>query len=418
MPPARRTRTLPPFNNGDPLVVVRLPTDDAEQHRLGVVDAETLGVWVERELQPTRQVGARTLPRIDLPRIPTGYGKWVPKSIGGVSKTVRREGAVRATPKTSGPITLFAVQAPSEHAVADALRGSEAATVGDTMADDEHGHVAEVLVHEPSDLGHVAAVVARTGASIVLEDARVNARRSIGVERLDRIEARVTELDEEAREENDYGLHRGDDNWRFSWMPRGWRVPITWDYQVKNVAHVEDVTRIPQPLRQHVARARLAHETDESARRKLERHIPSRRLVSAGLSSAQSKQLIEAFYLLEVERIPGPPEVVHALELILYRYMMERGYTARWMGKYLQEAEHIGNGDSFRTFARMAQYDPHRLPTKVLNKLCGRDGRLHGRGSKGSRSKYIDKSKRYTPKHRVVRTLVEEERMTHMAKRV
>lgn len=409
MPPSsgRRTRTLAPFNNGDPLVVVRVDED-----RIGIVDAESMGVWVEHDLRPTRQLGARSLARVELPHIPIGYGKWVPKSIGGVSKTIRRVGCIRAAPKTPGPVTLFATRAPTATSVSEALYTSETATVGDTMHDNEHGHVSEVIVHEPEDMGHVCAIISRVGATIVLEDSKINAHRALGVERLDRIDSQVTEVDEEVRHTSEYGLHRGDDNWRFSWMPEGWRVPITWDYQVANVAHVEDVSLLPRPLRQHAARTRLVHETNEDARRALLRHIPSQREVSAGLSLSQSKQIIEAFYLLEVERLEGDPLVVHALELVLYRYMMERGFAARWMGKYDQEAQHIGNGDSFRHFARMAQYDPHRLPTKVLNKLCGRDGRLHGRGSKGSRSKYIDKAKRYTPKRRLVRTHKEETRMT------
>ena len=67
--------------------------------------------------------------------------------------------------------------------------------------------------------------------------------------------------------------------------------------------------------------------------------------------------------------------------LILFHYMVQRGYTARWLGKYVQEANHIGNGNTFRVFSRMQQYAPHRLPTAVLNRLLGRAGRLRGRGA-------------------------------------
>jgi hypothetical protein len=81
------------------------------------------------------------------------------------------------------------------------------------------------------------------------------------------------------------------------------------------------------------------------------------------------------------------------------------------MGRYEQEAKHIGNSASFRRFARLSQYDPHRLPTAVLNRLCGRDGKLRSRGAKGSRSKYVDKAKRYRPRRRLVRTENMEERM-------
>lgn len=407
MPPAVRTQTLPPLNGGRAFVVVRL--DD--EGRLGVVDDDTRGVWVEEAYVPTRVTdGRHKLPRVDLPSFPTHYGAWQPKSIGGLSKTMRRVGALRAAPKTAGLVSLFAVRAPSASAVADALRGSEVATAGDPAWDAEYGHVTEVVVHDAADLEHAAAVVARAGATPVLEDAKVNARRALGIERLDRIESSATRVEEE--EDELYGPRRGNDNWRFPWLPAGWRVPITWDHMIANVRDVQDVAALSQPLRQHVARARLPTCEDAAERAALARHAPSStRYVSASLSYAQAKQLIEAFYLLTVERVRDP-EVVHALRLVLYRYMIERGYTARWTGKYDQLAQYVGNGDRFRSFARLSQYDPHRLPAPVLNKLLGRDGRLRGRGSKGSRSKYvIDKTKRYRPKRRLVRTAADEERM-------
>ena len=114
------------------------------------------------------------------------------------------------------------------------------------------------------------------------------------------------------------------------------------------------------------------------------------RYVSAALSEAQSQQLLTAFYALCVARVR--PVLAHACELILFRYMIEGGYTARWMGKYDQYALHVGNGEKLRRLAdgkrELAQYRQHNLPAQVLNRLCGRDGRVHPRGSKGSRSKY------------------------------
>ena len=405
MPPAARTQTLPSLNAGDPFVVVRL-----DAGRLGVVDDDTRRVWVEEAYVPEHVGNRHKLPHVALPSFPEHYGAWQRKSIGGLSKTMRRVGALRGAPKTAGLVTFFAVRAPSATAVADALRDSEVATAGDPEWDADYGHVTEVVVHDVGDLEHAAAVVARAGATPVLEDAKVNARRALGIERLDRIESSATSVEEEGEHEL-YGPRRGNDNWRFPWLPDGWRVPITWDHMIANVRDVRDVTALSQPLRQHVVRARLETCEDAATRAAIARHAPTKRFVSASLSYAQAKQLIEAFYLLTVERVRDP-EVVHALSLVLYRYMVERGYTARWTGKYEQDAKYVGNGKLFRAFARLSQYDPHRLPAPVLNKLLGRDGRLRGRGSKGSRSKYvIDKTKRYRPKRRLVRTVDDEERM-------
>lgn len=153
-------------------------------------------------------------------------------------------------------------------------------------------------------------------------------------------------------------------------------------------------------------------------RRTLTRWIPPLREVSAALTPAQSHQLIEAFYLLTVERLCQPDDVVRALELVMFRYMFERGYTARWMGKYTQNAAHVGNGKDFRKFLHMNQYRPDLLPARVINNLCGRDGKLKGKGSKGSRSKYpVPGKKRYRPNHRFQRSEEDEQKMRGISKK-
>ena len=63
-----------------------------------------------------------------------------------------------------------------------------------------------------------------------------------------------------------------------------------------------------------------------------------------------------------------------------------------------------------RKFHRLAQYDPHRLPTTVLNKLMSQHGIIKGKGNKGSRSKYVERDQRYIPKQRVPRNVREQQR--------
>ena len=150
----------------------------------------------------------------------------------------------------------------------------------------------------------------------------------------------------------------------------------------------------------------------EDPRRALEAHLRpgGGRWVSATLSSAQSRQLLEAFYLLRVERVEDPT-LVRALRLLLFHYLRGRGYMARWVGKYVQEARFVGNGDRFRAFRRLTQYAPHKLPAPVLSRMCLRDGRRVTRGSKGSRSKYAARAERYVPVKRIRRTEEDEEFM-------
>lgn len=481
-------RLLPPFNNRQRLLAVELPDG-----RLGVADEHSKRVWVEHEWTSTVQPHWSV---VELPTIPEHYGKWVQTSIGGVSNTVRRTGILRGAPHAKEGV-LFATHASAEDTVAKALADADCA-VGQTLHDDEMGFVTEVVVGVcEEDLAHVAARMARSGATPVLEDPSLNALRSLGIERLDRIHSQVV-CDEEimhAEDDGNYGLRRGIENWHFPWLPSWWRkVPITWDHMVENVSDVEDVSLLPYPLRQHVAHARAdcnplgtlwtrsAHTPTDAERahdgvtppfffwrvwhtppeslvealrdgedfgdddallewkdaqgvppdltpttlvevdgtwyhpttRRVRgaESVPKERVLSAGLSTEQSRQLIEAFYLVSVERV-SDPKAVRALHLILYRYMVERGYTARWIGKYKQDARHIGNGTRFRAFRNHPQYRPWNLPARTIHKLCDSHGNPVNRGSKGSRSKYKseDVKERYVPKRRLQRTSHDEDAM-------
>lgn len=493
MPRTARTRILPSLNGGHPLCVRRMADGS-----LCIPDANTNKVWVERELVARLERGTRNMPIVVLPHMPEAYGEWKTKSIGGVSLTERRVNIVRAT-GSSRALTLFAIEgqdADSVKRVVEEGAGEEVAEVKTQFLTEDFGHTTEILVHHAEDVHFVAALVARAGATPMLEDANADAQRPLGIERLDRIECeKIAAQDNRVVEDGDaYGCRRGGENWNYPWLPEGWTLPLTWDHMVNNIPDDVPLRDLPSPLCQHVARHRLeraqhapigskwtphASLTKEAVRqcpmwdlledvdsafleslkegrtefsdeevcqwglnnvnpdraivvlgngqcfrpvdtrRTLTRWIPAVREVSAALQSAQSHQLIEAFYLLTVERLQQPEEVVRALELIMFRYMFERGYTARWMGKYTQNAAHVGNGKRFRKFLSLHQYRSDLLPANVLNKLCGRDGKLKGRGSKGSRSKYpVPGNKRYRPSHRFERSEEDEEQMRGKKRKV
>lgn len=479
-------RILPPMNDGKPFRAVRVPDEDGTV-RLGVVDETTHKVWIEYDLVPTLSANAlATVPPPPPP--PKHYATHRTTSIGGVSKTVRLHGVLRAAARCKDrAVTFLATRALTATAVRDAVAAHVAkdASVDEAEYDpaDGGGYTSEVLVHDASRVARVAACVARAGATPLFEDPKDDARRPIGIERLDRVD--------------EHGPRRGFDNWTYRWMPSHWRrVPLTWEALVDNVWH-EDVGDLPRPLRHHAARAHLAagdHAVcgarwtrtskptpeerawrdfwddepppvngvgmrrlleDEAQlpaaaratiaaegtlppevvqeygpfepsdivctadgtwwiprdpRTPLAQHVPRTPCVSAHLEVEQSTDLVDGFYALYVEGVEDP-EMRHALELKAFRAMVERGYTARWLGPYTQKALHVGNGDHFRAFPRLPQYTPHRLPAATLNKLCTRHGTLRARGSKGSRSKYAKLEDRYVPKKRMRRTDEDEERM-------
>lgn len=503
------TRVLGKFNGGLPLTVVRIPSEwEGEEDFFGVVNDPEKSVWIEDSLTFTHFTKLHDgivleqdkpffgLNVVDLPDFPANYGEWQRKSIGGVSNTVRRCNIIRAGTRVTGPVTLFAMRCPNNECVAKILADHVVPRCSfgvPQFVDEEHGIVMEVIVFDPEDLAQVCALVHKAGGTVLLEDKSVNAQRCLGVERLDRIVSQIA-CEENMYTENDglYGLRRGGDNWNFAFLPKDWKVPITWDHMVDNVLHepIEKLEHI-KPLVQHVAKRHLKDGTYpkigscwvettapaeenlkypndpflyhvvESPTRALSDFIRStlkkenkqiqnsvcpaledgkgitertrvkvdgiwykpkamnkyltdlvhgKREVTSALTTAQSRQLLTAFYYLCIER-SNDSDIVRGFRLIMYHYMKEQGYTARWMGKYKQEALHVGNGDRFRNFTRLYDYAPDRLPTDVINKLCGIDGRLKARGGKGSRSKYRSNKSRYIPKRRLKRSQDMEEKM-------
>ena len=415
----QRVQVLPRFNNGEALVAV-LVADDPPQ--IGIIDSANLGVWTENSmLESIRIPGLRTLPRIELPHFPPEYGRWEVKAAGGVSRTARRVDIIRAASNLAESAVLFSLSADaSTHdAVLSALRDaldSEMISMHEPEFDDDSGWIDEIVVYNAArDFGYVAALIARSGASVLPEDPGVNAERPAGIERFDRIPCSTTVSDDQVqanKQEHEYGMHRGDDNWRFSWIPKTWtHVPLTWDYMVYNVSNVSDVRSIPQPLRQHVVLRRLLDVDDPEERFSLQRHAPEKRFVAAGLTVPQSKQLAELFFTYEVERWRDSEDAVCAMRLAMAIYALHTGSIGRWIGTYNQKARHVGNGKELRRFTHLPQYEPHRLSSKTINALAGRDGRLRGKGSKGSRSRYASLEKRYVPRRTAPRSQESEGRM-------
>ena len=415
------------FNDSRPLVVKVL-----SDGRMGVVSNDCSNMlWMEREFKPTVGVSVhQAAPTVELWDIPEGYGEFKNKSIGGVSNTVRRmgDGMIRLKRDAEGPIVLFA----SSTFYFDPEEVFMDYTFVDCGAPEQVDGlwVFCVTVVAASDVDHVCARLSRHGVSTMLEDESLRNDQPIGIERLDRIDSSVTHTDDEDNrwKYSEFGLGRGDENWKFEWIPNHWDPPTTWDHMVRNVRNV-DILHLPFPLRQHVARTRLSdlefankdtrcHKATSIEACMCERCVLERqtnqlkkntRKVSAALSELQSKQLIQAFFLLIVERVDDELQK-RAAALILYRYLVEMGYLARWIGTYKQKAKFVGNGHKTRTFNRLKQYDPSRIPSKVLSSLLTQKGILQGKGSKGSRSKYVAKDERYVPKQRMRKHRNDEEK--------
>lgn len=264
-PRTRQTHTLPHVNMGRVFRAVQCPGGT-----FGVVDEETQGIWhafatAPRTLEDKGIVAS--LPTVHLPTFPSQYGSWHKTAIGGVSNTMRRRGCIRTAPQNvSDSVVVFATHAPDDACVRTALAASQFGyAIGSTEHSEEFGFATEIVVHASAEVEHVCAVIARAGARVLLEDPALDTKRELGIERLDRVDSEIVAYDTNRdAERGTFGLRRGRENWKFSWLPAHWeRVPITWDHLVENV-RAEPLDTLPRILRQHVARKRLdEHDYDE-----------------------------------------------------------------------------------------------------------------------------------------------------------
>ena len=219
----------------------------------------TTFAWVEHAMTSTDVPNWRNLPTVDIPGCPT-FGCWNQRFMGGLSKTMRLTNVKRSLKRHGSNIVLFAVHCEDVYAVVSALDDSRAEW-GKLCWETRNSETRAVTVFAAVDVDHVAAHIARAGGTPMFEDDTKDAHREIGVERLCRVLCASNQNeDDDPTCEEEYGLKRGFENWRFSWLPKEWvHVPITWDRMVQNVNEdpafdsVDALKTLPNPLRNHVA---------------------------------------------------------------------------------------------------------------------------------------------------------------------
>ena len=378
------TRTLPPLNLG---LVFKAYIVNGE---IAILDEESGGVWFHYDFTPTIVENITSYPEIKLLEIPKNYGKEKVSTIGGVGKTVRIMGVMKGNTdyknvKGNSFENIFVTNINDRDEFLNKLNSLPRNCVNiEEMeeGEDEYGLVAKLLC-ELDNLHVICANIARLGAKIFVYDKRINSFEFLGIERLDR------------REEQP---KRAPKNWNYSFLPDHWDgVPTLWYNLVYNLFDV-DIDSLPKPLQQYVASFLINEDNFEKYKPYLQNYI----WVSASLEYEQSKQLLTANYILNVEQSDDPLQTSLS-QKILWRYLVMRGYSSRWLGKYDQNAKFLGNGLMIRKFKGLVQYDVENLSTEVLEKVYKKDGTLQGKGNKGSRSKYVPDEKRYKPKRRMKR---------------
>lgn len=371
----QHTRTLAPLNLSLEFKVYNIDGD------LGVLDEETKKLWFGYNLEPEYVENLDTYEQVSLSPLPPGYGEFKNCTIGGVGKTKRVIGLIRGGGETDKHTVVYASNIEDLEMFKNGIEKltDEIVTIEEVeTCEDEYGTAAK-LVCSVENIHIVCANIARYGAKVHISDESVNTFECLGIERLDRRE-------EEPK--------RAPENWNYSYLPENWSgVPTLWLNLAINYKNC-DTKHMPQPLKQYVDALNVVSNSE------LVKNMEDYKWVSAALEECQTLQLLNSYYILNVEQSYDPIQREMS-KLLQYRYLICRGYSARWMGKYDQNALHLGNGLTIRRFKKLNQYSISNLETHVLEKVYRKDGTLQGKGNKGSRSKYVDPSVRYIPSRRM-----------------
>lgn len=212
--------------------------------------------------------------------------------------------------------------------------------------------------------------------------------------------------------------------WHYPHIPEEWKhIPFTWEALCQNIT-IQDLDQsiiLPLPLRDHYLSS-IIHElnsqpdlTDDQTKRLTQAHglRSSTPCVTCRLSEMQNRGLLRAFYWSHVA--PFDAKILHISHLVQFRYMLF-GHTAREMGKYQQEAKHLGHGAHIRRFKNKTQYSVNNMNSSTLNRIYQTDGSLRGSGFKGTRGKYGHKDfEKYEPSKRMRRTKRDEHNIRNCA---
>lgn len=400
--------TLPPFNSGNALKVVRLA--DAEgSATLGVVERQgkrTSDIWLGTAFRTT-QLPTSSLEFIEVPQVPSRAYEEVEATIGGIGKHVRWR-MIFSSKKNTGHTVLCVSgiqdRGAFERFVAEKLRPFGLCHF--EYGRDAHMWSVDVEVPDSTRLGIVASALHCAGYNATVRDVDIESLPKLALERFDRSEHMWWNQNlEKAGPLRD--MHR----WSYDFIPESWNViPFTWKALCSNI-DLDPLTEsfhLPLPLRDWFLTRHIDEANDEATRNVLlqMRGKPS---VTCRLSLAQNRQLLTAAYWSTVA--PFDPLIVEVCRLIRFRYMLF-GHTSREIGGYDQKARYLGHGASIRKFKNKPQYRRENLKTEVLNSIYRSDGSLQGSGFKGTRGKYGHPSfPRYEPRRRMSRTEDQERQM-------
>jgi len=358
---------------------------------IGILDEDTKKVWMGYESKLTDVGDINNYKELTMYTLPENYGEEKVATIGGIGKTLRITGLIKGCAeymKTHKFVAIYVTNIEDKVLFEKNIKEMDyslPASVEYEHCDDDLGLVAEICC----DLDYLHVLVAkmyRIGCKVQLLEKEANSFECLGIERLDR---------------RDDQPKRAPSNWNYSFLPDRWHgVPTMWRNLADNFLRC-DIDDLQHPLKQYVAALNIAYGATNS---KYTKYINEYKWVSAALEPCQSSQLLAANYLLNVEQVKCNIQK-NIAACIQYRYLITRGYSARWLGKYDQNAAYLGNGNSIRKFTKLNQYCIDELDTKVLEKIYKKDGQLRGKGNKGSRSKYAPLNEKYVPKRTMKRTL-------------
>lgn len=338
------------------------------------------------------------------------------RTIGGIGRTLRWRFASTAHTDSAGVeviLTNLASDVAFWHAF-DGVSSVAAHTSPIECDDDEYGVCTSMSVHDARNVMQVVSLLALSNPAMryIILDATREHHFELGIERFDRSKWNFyNQTDTTAAPKQSW--HK----WTLSWIPTSWsHLPFTWSRLAMNLDDL-CIDRAPAPLCYHLVESRLQRLDAEirkrriardarpeagttasdvggrrslrssvadptvvlmARRRALARRRSGKRHVTSSLSPEQTRELLLAFSIVRYE---CDASVDYRAAVQILQFYIMYGFTARVVGPYRQDAQHVGFGRRPRRFRNLRQYDVAQLDVGVLSRMYQSNGDLHGCGA-------------------------------------
>ena len=368
------------INKDNPFELVKIKSTN----KIGIIESRGFNfynVWIEYDLKTT-EISINDIELITIPDVPKIAYNEEYSITGGIGKNTRWK-LVFPNPKCKEKVVLNIMNIEDKSKFISIT--NEIRPFGLWNQEFTSSNSAKILIPDPKDIGTIAAKFHVNNIHAVPTEEIFHSGGKLALERLDRSRHLWY-----AQKSSSAGPLRDLNRWNFSFLPKQWKIlPFTWYELCENIKidPLNDYKILPVPLRNIYIE--FCINNNPELKNDLVKILGDVKITSQ-LNKIQNKQLLTAAYWSSIA--PFDKDITFKSNLLRFRFLLF-GFSAREIGAYKRNSRYIGFGEKIRNFKKKPS---DKLPVKILNSICQKDGSLKGRSIQKTRKTrtHISQNKR------------------------